>query len=166
MIEFREITQGEERAVCDVIIKTFNDFIAPTYSSEGIESFFKYINIESLPQLFMEGYPVFTAVVAVINNQIVGVISFRVRDKECHITLLFVNGQYHRRGITKGLLNFMLDICKYHNANLSEITVNSSPYAVPIYEKLGFQQTSSEQIIDGIRFTPMALCLREVKSWI
>jgi len=36
-----------------------------------------------------------------------------------------------------------------------KITVNSSPYAVKIYEKLGFVPDGNEQMVDGIRFTPM-----------
>lgn len=34
-------------------------------------------------------------------------------------------------------------------------TVNSSPYAVKIYEHLGFRATDSEQTVNGLRFTPM-----------
>ena len=36
-----------------------------------------------------------------------------------------------------------------------EFTVNSSPYAVPIYRKLGFCDTDKEQTADGLVFTPM-----------
>ena len=35
------------------------------------------------------------------------------------------------------------------------MTVNSSPFAVEIYQKLGFHALSGEQLADGIRFTPM-----------
>ena len=35
------------------------------------------------------------------------------------------------------------------------MTVNSSPYAVPIYHKLGFYDVDSEQVVKGVRFTPM-----------
>ena len=34
-------------------------------------------------------------------------------------------------------------------------TVNSSPYAVPVYRKLGFVETDTEQLADGMRYTPM-----------
>ena len=37
------------------------------------------------------------------------------------------------------------------------MTVNSSPYAVPVYHKLGFKDTGSEQMVNGLRFTPMEL---------
>ena len=156
-IEFREMRQGEENAVWDVVNRTFNEFIAPAYSPEGVESFYKFVNLDSISQLFNEGYPFFTAIVALFKRQIIGVISFRVIDNCCHITLLFVEKQYHRKGTAKGLLNHALDVCRCHNPDLSEITVNSSPYAVAIYEKLGFYQAAPEQVRDGIRFTPMVL---------
>jgi GNAT superfamily N-acetyltransferase len=159
VIKFREMRQGEESAVWDVVNKTFDEFIAPTYSPEGVESFYKFVNPDSISQLFSEGYPDFTAIVALFKGKIIGVISFRVKDNCCHITLLFVEKQYHREGVAKGLLNHAIEMCRCHNPNLSEITVNSSPYAVTIYEKLGFQQTTLEQVRDGIRFTPMVLKL-------
>lgn len=35
------------------------------------------------------------------------------------------------------------------------MTVNASPYAIPVYRKLGFIDIDVEQVINGIRFTPM-----------
>ena len=32
---------------------------------------------------------------------------------------------------------------------------NSSPYAVPVYHKLGFVDLDMEQVSDGMRYTPM-----------
>ena len=42
-----------------------------------------------------------------------------------------------------------------NNSNHPVYTVNSSPYAVPVYHKLGFIDMDSEQLADGMRFTPM-----------
>ena len=50
-----------------------------------------------------------------------------------------------------------LAICRREKPDLVAITVNSSPYAVPIYERLGFRQTKPEQVVDGIRIVPMAV---------
>ena len=35
------------------------------------------------------------------------------------------------------------------------LTVNSSPYAAKIYRKLGFVDTDTEQVTNGIRYVPM-----------
>ena len=40
-------------------------------------------------------------------------------------------------------------------APAEEMTVNSSPYAVPAYQKLGFEATEAQQLKDGIIYTPM-----------
>ena len=72
----------------------------------------------------------------------------------CHISLLFVDGEHHRKGIARSLFKRMLDYYK-QNHELTEITVNSSPYAKEAYHKLGFTDTDTEQIVNGIRFTPM-----------
>ena len=37
------------------------------------------------------------------------------------------------------------------------MTVNSSAYAVAVYRKLGFEAVDTEQVVTGLRFTPMAL---------
>ncbi|ENY8640112.1 TPA: GNAT family N-acetyltransferase [Clostridioides difficile] len=52
-----------------------------------------------------------------------------------------------------------IQYCICNKFNLTEITVNSSPYAVEVYHKLGFKDTAVEQIVDGIRFTPMKLLI-------
>ena len=33
--------------------------------------------------------------------------------------------------------------------------IDSSPYAAPIYQKLGFRAIGPEQVVDGLRFIPM-----------
>ena len=54
-----------------------------------------------------------------------------------------------------------LGICLNSKPDLQQIDVNSSLYAEPVYEKLGFRQTGAEQVKNGIRFIPMVLDLRQ-----
>ena len=67
-----------------------------------------------------------------------------------HIGGFFVRGDYHRNGIGRALFEAMK--AEYEK---QEFTVNSSPYAVEVYRHLGFTATDSEQLKDGIRYTPM-----------
>ena len=53
-------------------------------------------------------------------------------------------------------MSFIID----DNEN-SFITVNSSRYAVSIYEKIGFIKTEEEKEQDGLKFTPMKLVLKD-----
>lgn len=74
-----------------------------------------------------------------------------------HISLLFVRKQYHRKGIARKLFEQAKAVCAANGAK--SITVNSSPYAVEAYRRLGFAATGEEQTINGIRFTPMRCSL-------
>lgn len=73
-----------------------------------------------------------------------------VRKRETHIALFFVCERYQKQGIGKRL--FMMTA---ENNQCERMTVNSSPYAVTMYHKLGFCDTDTEQTVNGIRFTPM-----------
>lgn len=67
-----------------------------------------------------------------------------------HIADLFVDAAYHRRGIGRRLFAAMR---RDHFRQI--FTVNSSPYAVGFYRRLGFVPTGTEQLTDGLRYTPM-----------
>ncbi|MEA4921471.1 MAG: GNAT family N-acetyltransferase, partial [Clostridiaceae bacterium] len=71
--------------------------------------------------------------------------------------LLFVDHQYHRRGIATALVKKAVADCKELDDNLDHITVNSSPYAVPFYVALGFEQLSEVCEQNGIKFVPMKI---------
>ncbi|HIX64389.1 MAG TPA: GNAT family N-acetyltransferase, partial [Candidatus Mediterraneibacter colneyensis] len=67
-----------------------------------------------------------------------------------HICCFFVKAKYHRQGIGRKLWEYVLN-----HSERNVFTVNSSPYAVPVYHKLGFSDTDTEQLADGMRYTPM-----------
>lgn len=48
-------------------------------------------------------------------------------------------------------------VCKDNTSG--SITVNSSPFAVPVYHHLGFTDTDSEKVTNGLRYTPMVINL-------
>ncbi len=132
----------------------FMEFEAPEFSEEGIEEFLKCIDIALVQgQIDSSELAVWTCQCQ-HNQKIVGVISIAARG---HIRLLFVAADHHHRGIARALLQEALK--NFQKKDFSQITVNSSPYAVSIYQRLGFSIIRKEQCVNGIRFTPMALCL-------
>ena len=136
----REVNKSELNKVTDLVWKVFIDFEADDYSKEGIKTFKDFLhNSQAIEKLKIYG--------AYINSDLVGIIAMRNNN---HIALFFVDGNYHRQGIGRKLLDEVMK-----NIKANEITVNSSPYAIEIYCKLGFIPTSGEQLKDGIRFTPM-----------
>lgn len=66
------------------------------------------------------------------------------------ISMLFVEGEYHRRGIAMALMDKIIPMMRS-----DKITLHSSPYALPFYKKYGFCATGPEQNIDGFIVTPM-----------
>ena len=90
-------------------------------------------------------------------NKLVGLIALK---NNSHISLLFVDGNYHRKGIGRNLVMTVIDYSalKLHT---DELTVNASPYAVEFYHKLGFIDTSEVISSDGVQFTPMKYVIRE-----
>lgn len=137
----REIKENETEEALNLVWKVFQEYEAPDYTKEGVNEFYKSIHDEKyLSMLSLYG--------AFVQNKLIGVIA--TRNNGTHIALFFVDGKYHRKGIGKQLFQTVLKKC-----NSDKMTVNSSPYAVSIYHKLGFQDIDTEQVVNGLRFTPM-----------
>lgn len=152
--EIRMAYENEWEDAMALAWKTFLRFEAPDYAPEGIKSFEDFITDNTLHRMFIMGaYQMF---VALDGNRMVGMITVRAN---CHVSLLFVDAEYHMRGIGRALMQCL---CRYLNTELGirRVTVNASPYGVGFYHKLGFEDLQSEQITDGIRYTPMELLVK------
>lgn len=150
---FRNAETQDIEEIHHILSRVFGEHVAPGYQQEGIQEFLTYIEPAALDARLNKNH---FMLLCCHNNTIVGVIEIRNND---HVSLLFVDTAYHRKGIARRLLNMVLDICRKNNPELKEVTVHSSPNAVPIYERLGFQATKEEQLKNGIRFIPMKLPL-------
>lgn len=132
-------------AALPLVWDTFMEFEAPDYSEQGAAEFYNSIHDEDyLRQLSAYG--------AYSGDTLLGVIASR--NEGAHIALFFVDGKYHRRGIGRKLFERLKADCTF-----KKMTVNSSPYAVGVYESFGFCPTDTVQTVNGIRFTPMKLIL-------
>lgn len=140
-MEIRKLNQDEVLKALGLVWDTFLKFEAPDYSEEGIKTFHDCINDPSFIDA-LEFYAAFE------HGIIVGVLA--TRSNGSHIALFFVDGKYHRKGIGRKLFEV---VSKKIQSN--KMTVNSSPYAVEAYQKLGFITTGTEQVTDGIRYIPM-----------
>lgn len=152
--EFRKLNKGEFCEASDLIWNVFNEFEAPEYSNEGIDAFKEFIKPERLYENSEKGVMYFYA--CFYQQKLIGIIASR---ESCHISLLFVKKEYHLKGIARELFNKLKTNIIKNNPNIKCITVNSSPFAVQIYKKLGFTQSGEEKIEDGLRFTPMKYVL-------
>ena len=149
----REVEKSELKEALDLVNRVFSEFVAVDYSDQGKKTFEDYIKTKYEEMLSdietghkkLWGY--------YIEGEIAGVIA--TRDVS-HIALMFVDKRHHRKGIARQLLDNVLTELN-DTAGLTQITVNSSPYAVKAYERLGFIQTDDKQEKDGIIYIPMAL---------
>lgn len=133
-----------KQALTEIIISTFKKFIASGYSKEGVETFYKFIEEGLVLEETLENKDIIY--VAKYENKIIGLIATRSN----HISLLFIDEKFHGHKISKYLFNLIKNEIKEEF-----ITVNSSPYAEKIYEKLGFTKVEDMKEMSGIKFIPM-----------
>lgn len=69
------------------------------------------------------------------------------------------------KGIGTELMNIAKNYCKEKNGDNYKITVNSAPFAIDFYHKIGFKDTGKEQTVDGIRFLPMQISIYKFKEY-
>lgn len=141
-IIIRKIGKTAFDEAVSLVWRVFQEYESPDYTQQGIDEFYKSIHDEN----YLSALSIFGAFV---NKELAGIIA--TRNNGAHIALFFVDGNYHRQGIGKKLFQEVLE-----HSTASRVTVNSSPFAVPIYRKLGFLDTDKEQTVNGLRFTPMA----------
>ncbi|HVH11606.1 MAG TPA: GNAT family N-acetyltransferase [Longimicrobium sp.] len=89
--------------------------------------------------------------VALTDGVLSGVLG--VRDGS-HLYHLFVAEPFHGRGVAARLWDVASRDARARG-NPGRFTVNSSRFAVPVYERFGFVAAGPEQVQDGIAFRPM-----------
>jgi len=146
-IDELEIENLEE--ALSLVLRVFLAYKPSDCVDEGTQEFKRFLEPDSFRQKLLHND--FRIWVCRSNEKIVGVLAVR---PACHISLLFVDEEYHRRGIARDMLNHVIGFYKA-NYDYNGITVNSSPYAYEAYRKLGFHDAGKEQTINGIRHTPM-----------
>lgn len=152
-VEIRPALISEWETAMDLVWKIFLRYEGDEYSPEGVENFWEFIHDETLEKMFRVGqYHMF---VAIMDEKIVGVITMRDGN---HISLLFVDDEYHRQGIGTQLVTYLADYLKLEMGKYF-MTVNASPYGIPFYRNLGFKDLGPEVKERGIIYTPMRLVL-------
>ena len=147
MIKIRQLLNNEKDKAVLFAKKVYIECKDESYSEQGIETFCNFVNNKEITKSF-KVYGAFE------DNVLKGLIATDRRKR--HINLFFVDKISQGKGIGKKLMSVIMK----DNEN-SYITVNSSRYAVPIYEKIGFIKTEEEKEQDGLKFTTMKLVLKD-----
>ncbi|MDR0813810.1 MAG: GNAT family N-acetyltransferase [Oscillospiraceae bacterium] len=151
----KEIAIDDLEQALSLVNRVFAEFVAVDYGEQGRNTFTAYLKnkYEEAATGLNTGHKKLWGYYK--NNSIVGVIGTR---DTTHISLMFVDKKYHKQGIAKELFNNLLSELS-ENREVEQITVNSSPYAVGVYEHLGFVKTDAQQEKDGIIYVPMSRLL-------
>ena len=154
-VTYRLIQAGEEEDLHRLVMRAFDEFVAPDLPEGGREHFNEYASPARLgaPERRQE------TVVAASTRRPVGVGRVGRRNETPHIDLLFVRKEMQGQGIAREIVGRLLEIARENNANAERVTVNATRYAVPFYARVGFRPTGEEQTVSGIISTPMEIGL-------
>lgn len=131
--------------VVELVRRVFDEFQAPEFSAQGVREFYERTIAPELMRARI-GAGLLEIWCCMDGSKPVGMIG---RRPPAHVALLFVDPKHHRKGIARALFEAAFD------GSAHEVTVNSSLYAVRVYEKLGFEAIGGEETMNGIRAVPM-----------
>lgn len=151
----KRLSSDEIKAALHLAWEVFEVDVAPTYPAEGVQEFQKFISEEHMmPKVQSRAINFFGAVEG---DVLCGISAIR---QDGHIALLFVKKEWQRRGAARMLFYAMQQYCVIERMEV-QMTVSATPNAVEAYKHLGFHPTNNEQIVDGIRFVPMAYVIKD-----
>jgi len=149
----KEVPNKDVARAINLVNNVFSEFVAPGYSEQGRNTFRSYLKdkLQEVSADLNTGRKKMWAYYR--GDEILGVIA---TQGSSHISLMFVDKRHHWKGIARQMFCAVLEEIEQQSGNIKQVTVNSSPYAVKTYERLGFVKTDDEQEKDGLIFVPMS----------
>ena len=135
--EIRPLKRREWEDAMQLAWDTFLIYEAPDYSLKGVHNFKSFVRDPLLKKMFTYGE--YIAIGAFIERRMIGILGVRNTN---HVSLLFVDQEYHRRGVARALMRRYFRDARHDG--ITYVTVNSSPYAVGFYHKIGFVNVKDE----------------------
>ena len=124
-MQIRQLQVNEYDRALTLSLDVFIQCGKNDFDEEGLETFKSFIyNKDLVNELTIYG--------AFEGESLIGLIATKNEGK--HISLFFITPMYHGKGIGKRLFEAAIQ-----DKPVSEMTVNSSSYAIPIYRKFGFE---------------------------
>jgi GNAT superfamily N-acetyltransferase len=144
----------DDAAAISALILGVSRFFTVHPDGEGAEEFLAGVSPEAIAGYLAS--PAYAYRVAEEEDgALAGVVA--IRDN-AHLYHLFVASAHHGRGLSRRLWDEAREAA-LRTGNPGEFTVNSSLYAIPVYERFGFQPTGPRVDTQGIAFVPMKLVL-------
>lgn len=153
-MHIRPATPADAGAI-SALIHSVSDYFTLRPDGEGAEEFLATISPDAIAGYLAS--PAFAYRVAEENGALAGVVA--IRDNG-HLYHLFVSPAHHGRGLARELWETAMRAA-LDAGNPGEFTVNSSIYALPVYERFGFAPTGPRMEAMGIAWIPMKLVLTD-----
>lgn len=148
-MEIRNAT-AEDASAISRLIGSVARFFTLQPDGAGAENFLKTISTDSVTGYLTD--PRFAYFKAEQDGTLAGVVALRDAS---HLYHLFVDASFQRQGLSRQLWDHAR--AAVGDANPGNFTVNSTPYAQPVYERFGFVATGPRVETKGIAFVPMRL---------
>ena len=135
-----------------------SDALAVSELIAGLSEYFASGSVSQISQKFWDSISVEAVTERIVSSDYIcfvaedihglgGFVAFR---RPSHLFHLFVASHAQSRGLGKLLWQKVLD-----QSARSQITVNSSVFAIPFYQRLGFVRTGLDRSEGGISYSPM-----------
>lgn len=151
-MRYRKFKNSDIRQVATIKNSVFSSFNKSEYfEKEAVTKYLHYTNPKKSDQELLEAFKVNNSIfyVAEENDKILGYI----KGRKNRIGNLFVLGKTHKKGIGTKLVDLFEKEAKKQDSK--EIKINSSLYAIPFYQKMGYKKTTGIRNLYGLKVQPM-----------
>lgn len=146
----RQAVPEDSSAISTLIVSLAHHFLLQA-DGVGAEGFLATLRPESIEGKIVSSEVDYYTYVA--GGQLMGVVG--VRDRT-HLFHLFVDQEFQGQGIARALWSHVSEVYGWTSAKVA-VTVNSTPFALPFYEHVGFQASGPRVEKNGVAFIPMRL---------
>lgn len=138
--------QASDATAISALIRQFTHEFTISADGSGAEQFLASISVEAEAGYISD--PRYRYITACVGDVLAGFIAMRDRS---HVFHLFVAPEFQHQGLATRLWHAALTF----SPGVTGFTVNSSPSALPVYQRFGFAPTGAQVEMHGIRFVPM-----------
>jgi len=149
-VRIRKLEKGDLEIVSSICMKAFMGSVAPSLSSEGVETFNNIASVDSFSNRMKEDNII---LVFEEKEKIKGIIELREGH---HLAMLFVDPDFQKQGVGKALISAVSPYIE-----VKKITVSASLNSVPAYLKYGFAYAGEPDEKSGLKYQPMELELNK-----
>jgi ribosomal protein S18 acetylase RimI-like enzyme len=149
-MEIRAATADDAPRISTLVHDLAGKYIVHEFSEEGASRLLESMSVAAIRTYLESGYRYH---VAEENGELAGVIA--IRDNR-HLYHLFVSECFQGKGVARRLWE-SAKAASLDAGNPGVFTVNSSRYAVGLYEKFGFVRQSEAVDVSGVICIPMKL---------